>query len=171
MFTPITLQLVAGSLWAASVSPVMVETWQVVVAASGLLVTVLTVYGALIRRNYDSVSTIKQRLLGAEDDDTDDGFLEQTLTKLDQLGEKMDRHSREVTEGLQENRQRVTDIERTVERVEYKVDAVAQVVEDEHDVLFRGGTETDGGRPRSRENTRHESRPEHHDQEHSPGDD
>lgn len=141
----------------------MVETWQVVMGASGLLVTVLTVYGTLIRRNYDDVSTLKQRLLGAESDETDDGFLVKTMTKLDELGEKMDTHNREVAQGLKENRKRVQDIERTVERVEYKVDAVAQVVESEHDVVFRGGQETDGGLPR--ENTRMETPPEHRQQD------
>lgn len=140
----------------------MVETWQVVVLASGLLVTVLTLYGALIRRNYDNVSTIKQRLLGADGDDTDDGFLVQTMDKLDGLGEKMDDHHSTVQSGIKENRRHLDQLDRNVKRVEYKVDAVAQVVEDEHDVLFRGGdTETDGGHPGPRENSRLETPEEH----------
>jgi len=68
----------------------MVETWQVVVLAAGILVTVLTLYGTLIRRNYDIVSTLNQRLLGADGDGTDEGFLRETSDKLDNLGEKMD---------------------------------------------------------------------------------
>ncbi|AGC34508.1 hypothetical protein HVTV-2_gp140 [Haloarcula virus HVTV-2] len=33
----------------------MVETWQVVVLASGILVTVLSLYGAIIKVVYDAV--------------------------------------------------------------------------------------------------------------------
>ncbi|AGM11230.1 hypothetical protein M197_gp65 [Haloarcula hispanica tailed virus 2] len=146
-----------GFIIMASELSSMVETWQVVAAASGVLVTVLTIYGGIIKRNYDTTSTIKQRLLGADGDDTDDGFLQQTIDKLDSLGSKMDSHHAEVEQGLRENRARVGSVERQVERVEYKVDAVAQVVEDEHDVLFRGGSdspETDGGRPAGPENER-----------------
>lgn len=136
--------------------------WEVIGAGITILVVVLSLYGALIKRNYDHVTTLKQRLLGFEGDDTDVGFLQRTTDKLDSIGDKMDDHNRTIRKGLEENRRRVDDVERTLERVEYKVDAVSQVVEDEHDVMFRGENnshETDGGRHQPRENTRDETPP------------
>lgn len=133
----------------------MVETWQVVALAAGILVTVLTVYGALIKTNYDGITLLKQRLLGTDEDESDDGFLVQTSHKLDCLSDKMDSHHEDVQNGLMENRRRVEMMENRVERVEYKIDAVQEVVSDEHDILFRGGSDTrqaDGGQ--ARENTR-----------------
>ena len=61
-------------------------------------------------------------------------------------------------------------MENRVERVEYKIDAVQEVVADEHDVLFRGGSdnrETDGGRPVP-ENTQFDDAPENEPRETEP---
>jgi hypothetical protein len=126
----------------------MVETWQVVSAAATLLVTVFTVYGGLIKRNYDTVTLLKQRLLGTEGDETDDGHLKETHRKLDCISKKMDDHHEGVQTDLMENQRHVNQLDRKVSRVEYKVDAVAEVVEDEYDVFFRGGDNVpDGGIP------------------------
>jgi len=131
----------------------MVETWQVIIAASGILVTVLSVYGALIRRNYDTVSLLNQRLLGTEGDNTDKGFLRETSDKLDRLSTKMDDHHTTFKDNIQEYRRQVHQLDQKVTRVEYKVNAVAEAVEDEHDIhLDDISTSPDGGQPR--ENTR-----------------
>ena len=63
----------------------MVETWQIVIAAAGILVTVLTVYGGIIKVVYDSVGQMQTRFFGAEKDETDNGFVGETQERLDSL--------------------------------------------------------------------------------------
>lgn len=63
----------------------MVETWQIVVLAAGILVTVLSLYGAIIKVVYDSVGQMKTRFFGADADDTDEGFVGETQRRMDSL--------------------------------------------------------------------------------------
>jgi len=74
----------------------MVQDWQVLAVAVTVLIAVLTLYGTLIKRNYDITSLLKQRLLGADEDETDDGFIHETEQRFDQLEGKMERHSRQT---------------------------------------------------------------------------
>jgi len=146
-----------------SMEPV-IDLWQILGSLGSIILVVLTAYGTLILYNRNRVRTLEQRLLGAEGDMTDDGFLVKTMDRLDDLGDKMDQHGRQVNQDLRENRKRVQDIERSVERVKYKVDEIAQVVESEHSVVFRNrwDSKPDGGVPP--ENTRMETPPDRHRQ-------
>lgn len=65
----------------------MVETWQILVAGGGILVTVLSVYGGLIKVVYDAVKELRQRFFGADADGTDDGFVGDTKERLRHLEE------------------------------------------------------------------------------------
>lgn len=65
----------------------MVDTWQILVAGGGILVTVLSVYGGLIKVVYDAVRELRQRFFGADTDDTDDGFVGDTKERLTHLEE------------------------------------------------------------------------------------
>lgn len=63
----------------------MVETWQIVVLAAGILVTVLTVYGGIIKIVYDSVTQMQTRFFGADKDGTDNGFVGETQERMTDL--------------------------------------------------------------------------------------
>ena len=55
--------------------------------ASGILVTVLTLYGGIIKVVYDSVGTMQTRFFGAGADETDNGFVGETQDRLGDLEE------------------------------------------------------------------------------------
>jgi hypothetical protein len=72
----------------------MVETWQVLTLAAGILVTVLSVYGGLIKVVYDAVGEMQQRFFGADNDETDTGFVGESKQRMGDL-EKGQRGIRE----------------------------------------------------------------------------
>jgi len=72
----------------------MVETWQVLTLAAGILVTVLSVYGGLIKVVYDAVGEMQQRFFGADNDETDAGFVGESKQRMVDL-EKGQRGIRE----------------------------------------------------------------------------
>lgn len=135
----------------------MVPTWQVGVAVSGILVTVLTVYGTLIRRNYDIGSLLRQRLLGTEADETDAGFLVETDENLTSIVETMEDHDKAMRNKISANQEQINQLDSNLTRVEYKLDAVAEVVEEHHKEGFttqredeaNDGSEEDGQAQRS----------------------
>ena len=63
----------------------MVETWQVLTLAAGILVTVLSVYGGLIKVVYDAVGEMQQRFFGADNDETDEGFVGESKERMEDL--------------------------------------------------------------------------------------
>lgn len=63
----------------------MVETWQVLVLAAGILVTVLSLYGGLIKVVYDAVGEMQQRFFGADNDETDNGFVGESKERMEEL--------------------------------------------------------------------------------------
>ena len=72
----------------------MVETWQILTLAAGILVTVLSVYGGLIKVVYDAVGEMQQRFFGADNDETDAGFVGESKERMEDL-EKGQRGIRE----------------------------------------------------------------------------
>ena len=121
----------------------MVETWQILVASAGILVTVFAVYGALIRVVYDAVKELQQRFFGADNDETDPGFVGDTQERL---------HTIERTQDAirEENRQQ----SRLMTSIAYGIEDLVQALNKTEDVdvdldhvrlrddFYRGGGST-----------------------------
>ena len=126
-----------------SAQPV-VEIWQLVGSVSGVVVVVLAAYGALILKNRIRVNRIHQRLLGAEGDVSDTGFIRETRRRLDGLERIQQQHARQTH----------TQLYKLDRKMDVVLDAVAdgdgvdvpRVVEDMDDVppppsdFYHGGS-------------------------------
>jgi hypothetical protein len=143
----------------------MVQDWQIVAIAVTVLLAVLSFYGAVIKRNYDAVSTLKQRLLGTDGDDTDEGFIEETQRRFDEIEGKMDRHSRQTHRQLYAVDKKVnllvdaiseSNVDGTLEK-----ESLDDVPDPDGRDFLRGGSSDspspDGGRPLHRDNPQENS--------------
>lgn len=111
------------------------------------MIAVIAVLGAFVKKNTQFRLLVEQRLFGSTDDDTYNGFFREHADWREDVTEKLDSHAEQTHGALEDLETEVVFIEQQVERVEQKVDTVAEVVEEEHDVFFRGGEpHTDGGR-------------------------
>ena len=121
---------------AGSPTPV-VELWQVLALLGSILLVVLGGFASLILSNRTRGQTLRQRLLGNADDETDAGFLVNTTEQLNQIEQKVDQHHETVESQLVENRQRVDKLETQANRIEFKVDRMAEVIQDQHDITIQ----------------------------------
>ena len=110
-------------------NPPVIEAWQVVALLGSIALVVLGAYGTLILQNRTSVKSMRQRLFGAEGDDTDDGFVQETEGRLDKLAEKQEQHARQTHTQLY--------------KLDRKVGVVLDVVSEEHEDLRIPGTVED----------------------------
>lgn len=97
-----------------------VETWQVLALAATVLIAVLTAYGTLILSNRAHVNTLWQRLLGADSDETDEGFIPNTNERITELESQVETHAETTHQQLY--------------KLDRKLDTVVDLVADEHDV-------------------------------------
>lgn len=100
-------------------NPPTVEAWHVVALLGSIALVVLGAYGTLILQNRTSQKSMRQRLFGAEGDDTDDGFVQETEQRLDSMDERMEQHARQTHTQLY--------------ALDQKMDVVLGVVADEHE--------------------------------------
>jgi len=99
--------------------PPAIEAWQVVALLGSIALVVLGAYGTLIVQNRNSTRSIRQRLFGAEGDDTDDGFVQETEQRLNEMDSDMAQHARQTHTQLY--------------KLDQKMDVVLDVVTDEHE--------------------------------------
>ena len=97
--------------------------WEILALLVMLALAVLGVYGGLIKRNYDGVNRLKQRLFGSDDDDTEDGFLVETNDRIDSLEQSVQSHAEHTHRQLYALDQKVTLV----------VDAVIEIHDDDLD--------------------------------------
>ena len=115
-------------LQSAGEAPV-IQAWQVVALLGSIALVVLGAYGTLIVQNRNSTRSIRQRLFGAEGDETDDGFVQETEQRLDTLAEKQEQHARQTRTQLY--------------KLDRKMSVVLDVVSEEHEDLRIPGTVED----------------------------
>lgn len=99
--------------------PPVIEAWQVVALLGSIALVVLGAYGTLIIQNRNTTRTLRQRLFGASEDETDEGFVQDTERRLDALGEKQEQHARQTHVQLY--------------KLDRKMNVVLDVVSDEHE--------------------------------------
>lgn len=76
---------------AASLQP-----WEIIGISAAVLTAILTVYGGLIKANYDRTHTLYDRLLGTAGDETHEGFIKETEERFNSLEEKVESHAEET---------------------------------------------------------------------------
>jgi hypothetical protein len=104
----------------------IVEVWQLIGSVSGVVLVVLTAYGTLILQNRNQVNSLHQRLLGAEGDDRDTGFVQDTRERLDDIEESQEQHAQQTHTQLY--------------KLDQKMDVVLDVVVEEHEDIRLPGT-------------------------------
>jgi hypothetical protein len=97
----------------------IVEVWQLIGSVSGVVLVVLTAYGTLILQNRNKVNRLRQQLLGAEGDDRDVGFVQETRERLDEIEGSQAQHAQQTHTQLY--------------KLDQKMDVVLDVVVDEHE--------------------------------------
>jgi len=97
----------------------VIEAWQAVALLGSIALVVLGAYGTLIVQNRNTTRTLRQRLFGAEGDDTDDGFVQTTEQRLDEMEESQAQHARQTHTQLY--------------KLDQKMDVVLEIVTDEHE--------------------------------------
>jgi hypothetical protein len=97
----------------------IVEIWQLIGSVSGVVLVVLTAYGTLILKNRIRVNKLHQRLLGAEGDEFDEGFVQETRHRLNEMEEVQNQHARQTHTQLY--------------KLDQKMNLVLDVVVDEHE--------------------------------------
>jgi hypothetical protein len=103
-----------------SVQPV-VEIWQLIGSLSGVILVVLTAYGTLILKNRIRVNRLHQRLMGAEGDRSDTGFIQETRNRLDDLEKMQQQHTHQTHTQMY--------------KLDQKMNVVLDVMVDEHDEI------------------------------------
>lgn len=68
-----------------------VSAWEILTAATGVAVAVFATYGAIVLRNYRTVNTLEQRLLGMNK--AEEGFIEETKGRMDHLENRVEHHA------------------------------------------------------------------------------
>jgi len=122
----------------------VVEAWQVVALLGSIALVVLGAYGTLIVQNRNVVRTLRQRLFGAEGDDTDHGFVQETEQRLDAMEASQEQHARQTHTQLYKLDQKV-DVVLEVVTEEYEDVRLPRTVENVEDVppppgdFYRGG--------------------------------
>lgn len=76
------------------------QAFEIIGVAVVLLISVLAVYGALIRLNYDRVTKLYGRLFGNDDDETQAGFIQDSERRYGELEEKVENHAAETHQQL-----------------------------------------------------------------------
>lgn len=100
-------------------NPPTVQAWQVVALLGSIALVVLGAYGTLILQNRSTVKSLKQRLFGADGDDTDHGFVQNTEQRLGEIEQDMGQHARQTHTQLY--------------KLDQKMDVVLEVVCEEHE--------------------------------------
>ncbi|AGM11830.1 hypothetical protein M201_gp61 [Haloarcula californiae tailed virus 2] len=100
-------------------NPPTIQAWHVVALLGSIALVVLGAYGTLIVQNRNSTRSMRQRMFGAEGDDTDDGFVQNTEDRLDGIEKDMEQHARQTHTQLY--------------KLDQKMDVVLDVVSDEHE--------------------------------------
>jgi len=98
-----------------------VESWQIVTLLGSIALVVLGAYGTLIIQNRNSTRSIRQRLFGAEGDETDDGFVQETTHRLDEMEDSQKQHAEQMHLQLY--------------KLDRKMDVVLDIVAEEHEDL------------------------------------
>jgi len=99
----------------------VIEAWQVVALLGSIALVVLGAYGTLIVQNRNTTRTLRQRLFGAEGDDTDDGFVQETEQRLNEMEDSQAQHARQTHTQLY--------------KLDQKMDVVLEIVTDEHEQI------------------------------------
>lgn len=99
--------------------PPVIQAWHVVALLGSIALVVLGAYGTLIIQNRNTTRTLRQRLFGASEDDTDEGFVQETEARLNNLADRQDQHARQTHVQLY--------------KLDRKMNVVLEVVADEHE--------------------------------------
>jgi len=102
-------------------NPPVIEAWQVVALLGSIALVVLGAYGTLIIQNRNVVRTLRQRLFGADGDETDHGFVQETEQRLDAMETSQKQHAQQTHTQLY--------------KLDQKVEVVLDVVTEEHEEI------------------------------------